>query len=106
MSSTQGSLPFDAEFDTGATAALAAAALLRGALPATPGEHDELRSDDGALRPPWQRFAGLMPAPAAGRALGAELDHRRDQVAQQIRRDGVTHNVFGSEGVASRPWSL
>jgi uncharacterized circularly permuted ATP-grasp superfamily protein len=50
-----------------------------------------------------------VPAPAGGVAMAADLDRRVAQVEQQIRLDGVTHNVFaesGSGGVSARPWSL
>ncbi len=78
-----------------------------------PSEHagearawDELRAGGGELRPPWQVFADHLPeAPLPG-GLAAELDRRSAQVAQQIRLDGVTHNVFSDQGAASRPWSL
>ncbi len=100
MTPTQGSLPLDSP---GATPALDT--LLRHALPPDAGVWDELRGPGGAVRPHWKRFAELLPAPAHG-DLAAELDRRVAQVAQQIRQDGVTHNVFGEQGAASRPWSL
>jgi uncharacterized circularly permuted ATP-grasp superfamily protein/uncharacterized alpha-E superfamily protein len=84
----------------------AADALLRRAVPAEPGVWDELRDAQGLLRPRWRRFAELLPPAAAGLDMPAELDRRVTQVAAQIRRDGVTHNVFGDDGVAARPWSL
>jgi uncharacterized circularly permuted ATP-grasp superfamily protein/uncharacterized alpha-E superfamily protein len=77
----------------------AAYALLAHAPPPEPGVWDELRAAPGRLRPGWQQFADALP-PAA------DMDRRVGQVAQQIRQDGVTHNVFGEQGVASRPWSL
>ncbi|MDE2395658.1 MAG: circularly permuted type 2 ATP-grasp protein [Burkholderiales bacterium] len=75
-------------------------------MPAEPAVWDELRNPSGAMRAPWRRFADLLPEPAAGLERAADLDHRVGQVAQQIRADGVTHNVFDERGVASRPWSL
>ena len=87
-------------------AALAAAHLLQHqALPAEPGVWDELRTPAGGLRPGWQSFARHLQA-AHGVAVGADMNRRVAQVAQQIRLDGVTHNVFSEGGVASRPWSL
>jgi uncharacterized circularly permuted ATP-grasp superfamily protein/uncharacterized alpha-E superfamily protein len=75
-------------------------ALLRFAPPVEPGVWDELRGGDGRARPVWRRFAEWV-------AEGPdELDRSRRQVDQQLLRDGVTHNVFGDEGVATRPWSL
>ncbi len=74
---------------------------------APPGDAwDELRANDGALRPAWARFAALLPPLPPGQDLAAELDRRRRQVDERILRDGVTHNVFGPEGVATRPWSV
>jgi uncharacterized circularly permuted ATP-grasp superfamily protein/uncharacterized alpha-E superfamily protein len=102
---SQGTLPF--EPDTAPAGVLDAwAALLRHALPAEAGVWDELRSPAGAVRPRWQRFAALLPPAPAGLTLAEDLDRRVAQVAQQIRFDGVTHNVFDEHGAASRPWSL
>ena len=98
--STQAALPFDPAPPAGADA------LLRHALGADAGVWDELRERGGALRPAWQRFAAWLPAPRPDIDTTEELDERAAQVALQIRRDGVTHNVFGTLGVAARPWSL
>ena len=84
----------------------AADTLQRRALPADSSVRDELRGEAGTLRAPWRRFAELMQAPAAGLDVAGDLDQRVGQVAQQIRRDGVTRNVFSASGVAARPWSL
>ncbi|MFY7855054.1 MAG: circularly permuted type 2 ATP-grasp protein, partial [Rubrivivax sp.] len=85
-----------------------AAELLRQrAVPAESGAWDELRGDDGRLRAPWADFARCLPvgeADAAG--LPAQLDRRQQQLAEQIRQDGITHNVFSEQGAATRPWSL
>ncbi len=78
-------------------------------MPATPveaGVWDELRLPVGTPRPVWSRFLGLLPAPSAGLGLPADLDRRLAQIHEQIQRDGVTHNVFSADGVATRPWSL
>ena len=78
-------------------------------LPAPPVEEgvwDEVRLPDGAPRPVWSRFLGLLPAPSAGLGPTADLDRRLAQIHEQIQRDGVTHNVFSADGVATRPWSL
>ena len=99
---SQSPLPFDADAPGDATLA----ELLRRARPAEAGVWDELRDAHAAARPAWRRFVDWLPPPAAGASLGADLDARLVQVAQQIRHDGVTHNVFSDTGVASRPWSL
>ena len=94
-------------FDPAAAPEDAAAHTLTGrALPAEAGVWDELRSPGGLLRPAWQRFAQALLPPPAGQDLADDLDRRVGQVAQRIRQDGVTHNVFSDTGVASRPWSL
>lgn len=102
---SQATLPFDA--DAGAAGA-ALHLLTSRALPAEPGVRDELREPGGALRPAWQRFAQRLPAPPADIGGAADLDRRVAQVAQRIRQDGVTHNVFGADGsgAQARPWSL
>jgi uncharacterized circularly permuted ATP-grasp superfamily protein/uncharacterized alpha-E superfamily protein len=84
------------------------ATLLHRALPPEPGVWDEMRSGDGVLRPPWRRFAATLPAAGipGGEAGAAVLEHRLHQLAEQLRRDGITHNVVGDAGSAARPWSL
>jgi uncharacterized circularly permuted ATP-grasp superfamily protein/uncharacterized alpha-E superfamily protein len=93
---TQSSLPFGPS----GTGSAALDALLRHAPPVDPGAWDELRHADAAPRLVWQRFADLVADDDKA------LDQRVAQVAQQLRQDGVTHNVFGPDGVATRPWSL
>jgi uncharacterized circularly permuted ATP-grasp superfamily protein len=104
-------LPFEPEFAAEHGLALdqadaAADTLLRRALPADDEPWDELREAGGALRKRWRRFAEWVPAPAGGLDIASDLDRRVAQVAQQLQRDGVTHNVFDAQGVAPRPWSL
>ena len=94
-----------------------------GALPhgrPEPGVWDEMRAPDGAWRPAWRRFLEAWPvdaqdtAASQARAVAVggglpppqDLDARLAQVQAQIRRDGITHNVFGPEGARPRPWSL
>ena len=106
QSQSQSSLPFDADAQAAGAAEHALAAR---ALPAEPGLWDELRAGGASLRAPWQAFARNLPPPGGGLDMAEELDRRVDQVAQRIRLDGVTHNVFSDVpggGVASRPWSL
>ena len=78
--------------------------LLRRVVPAEVGVWDELRLPDGGLRPAWQRFSRHLGLSAA--APAAELDARRAALSDRIARDGITHNVFGPDGVAARAWSL
>ena len=87
-------------FDDASLPTDAGQALLRRARAADPGHYDELRDDDGQLRPHWASFASLLSGDPA------ELDARQAQLARQIREDGVTYNVYNAEGGPSRPWSL
>ena len=92
-----------------AAAATAAHMLASRALPAEGGVWDELRDGAGALRGPWQRFAQALPRATDAPDIAADLDRRVGEVAQRIRLDGVTHNVFSDDpqvGAAARPWSL
>ena len=72
---------------------------------------DELRVSEGSLRPVWQRFferaTSLHGDPAAA------FERQRAAIAQQIRADGVTHNLVrplqagvAASAAAARPWSL
>ena len=99
---SQSALPFEPDF----APAGVLDGLMRHALPADAAVWDELRTAAGNVRPRWQRFAELLPAPPEGTPLAAALDKRVAQVAQQIQLDGVTHNVFDEQGAASRSWSL
>lgn len=106
QSQSQGTLPFDTAPGTGQAAAHA---LAGHALPAEAGVWDELRDADGRLRERWRRFAQALPLPAGGEDIAANLDRRVAEVAQRIRHDGVTHNVFSDDtqpGAAARAWSL
>jgi uncharacterized circularly permuted ATP-grasp superfamily protein/uncharacterized alpha-E superfamily protein len=91
-------------FDDGTSAgdALAAEWLRRtGAL--DPSAFDELREADGRLRERWRRFVGWLPGGPDALPL---LDQAVQRVQQQIRADGITHNVYSEAGSAPRPWSL
>ncbi len=106
QSQSQTSLPFAATVAAGDAASYA---LVDRALPAEPGVWDEMRDAGGALRAPWHRFAAALPPPAGDLEIATDLDRRVEQVAQRIRLDGVTHNVFGGDperGPTARPWSL
>jgi uncharacterized circularly permuted ATP-grasp superfamily protein/uncharacterized alpha-E superfamily protein len=71
------------------------------------GAWDEVREPDGRLRPSWQRFfagAAVDTRDAAGQA-----QRLRGAIAQQVRADGVTHNIATAEPgqpLSARPWSL
>ncbi|KFX76770.1 circularly permuted type 2 ATP-grasp protein, partial [Ralstonia solanacearum] len=74
-------------------------ALLR-TLPAREGHWDELHEAAGALREPWRRFFGYL-----GEAGIAGLDHARASVAQQVRDNDISYNVYADQG-EPRPWAL
>ncbi|HWH74649.1 MAG TPA: circularly permuted type 2 ATP-grasp protein [Methylibium sp.] len=73
----------------------------RAARRAEAGHRDELLGGD-RLRPPWQRFFTLL---AADGGL-ADLERRNAALAAQIRRNGVTYNVYGDAAGRARPWPL
>ncbi len=74
--------------------------------------HDELHEPGpagaGRVRACWQRFFDWLPYDVA--AARAEIDARARHVAQQIRADGITHNVYGDQPAGGagpvRPWPL
>ena len=100
----QSLLPFAAE-DLLDPAQAAQAELLRLGPGMEAGLWDEMRHADGRLRDRWRAFARWLPPPQPG-SLAEDLDRRLAQVQRQIRHDGITHNVFGTQGAAPRPWSL
>lgn len=75
--------------------------VLHAARRAEAGHRDELLDGD-RLREPWQRFFSLL---AADGGL-ADLERRHAALAQQIRRNGVTYNVYGDAAGGQRPWPL
>jgi len=93
----QSTFPFEAA--AGQSDALA---LLR-ALPTLDvreGHWDELRDASGALREPWRRFFELV-----GEEGIASLEAGRASVAQQVRDNDITYNVYADKG-EPRPWAL
>ncbi len=102
---SQSLLPFAGDDAPDRTLA-AQAELLRRSPALEPGLWDELRHADGRLRGSWSDFVRWLPPLATGQGVADEMDKRVAQVARQIRHDGITHNVFGEQGAAQRPWSL
>jgi len=76
-----------------------ALALLR-ALPVRDGHWDELRDPSGALREPWRRFFEQL-----GEEGIAGLEPGRASVAQQVRDNDISYNVYADNG-EPRPWAL
>lgn len=66
------------------------------------GHFDELRGDDGQLRPPWKRFLEH-----AGDLGSDRLARVQQQAARRIRENGVTYNLQtdGDSG-RSRAWTV
>lgn len=77
--------------------------------PAAVGHFDELRSAvapaDGRraqpLAPAWAKFYEHL-----GGAGFADLDGRLQDLARQVRDNGITYNVYADAGGPQRPWSL
>ncbi|MGV2290413.1 circularly permuted type 2 ATP-grasp protein [Trinickia sp. YCB016] len=92
--SFQPTLPFDAT-----TLHADAVARLR-ALPVREGHWDELRDASGLLREPWRHFFELL-----GEEGVAGLDQACASVAQQVRDNDISYNVYADKG-EPRPWSL
>ncbi|WP_250436411.1 circularly permuted type 2 ATP-grasp protein [Caballeronia sp. ATUFL_F2_KS9A] len=90
----QSTLPFDI-----ASARIDALALLR-TLPAREGHWDELRDAAGQLREPWRQFFELLGEQGVER-----LDDGVAAVAQQVRDNDITYNVYADNG-KPRAWSL
>ena len=62
---------------------------------------DELRGEDGLIRPHWRAFArtlsGLTPE---------EFARRRASAGAMVRDNGVTYNVYDDTAGQTRPWQL
>src|SRR4051794_34001143 len=65
------------------------------------GGWDEMLAPSGEVRPAWAGLAATLAELGAG-----EMGRRRVDLAEHLRRDGVTYNVYGDGKVAERAWSL
>jgi uncharacterized circularly permuted ATP-grasp superfamily protein/uncharacterized alpha-E superfamily protein len=92
--SVQSTLPFEE-----AAPRVKVSAPLR-ALPVREGHWDELRDPSGQLREPWRRFFDLL-----GDEGIAGLDRATESIAQQVRDNDISYNVYADNG-EPRPWSL
>ncbi|NML34367.1 circularly permuted type 2 ATP-grasp protein [Paraburkholderia antibiotica] len=90
----QSTLPFEA------SAQRADASSLLRLLPGHDGHWDELRDASGALREPWRQFFALL-----GEDGIARLADHNASIAQQIRDNDISYNVYADNG-KSRPWAL
>ena len=65
------------------------------------GNWDEMVARGGAVRPTWSGLAATL------QELGSDDVRRRKQaLAEQLRLNGVTYNVYGDSQGADRIWSL
>ena len=73
--------------------------------PADKGHFDELQgalaSAEFNLAEPWQAFFKQL-----GHMGLDELDQRTQTLARQVRDNGITYNVYASQGGPQRPWAL
>ncbi len=67
----------------------------------TAGVFDEIKADDGSVRPHWQRLVE-----SAGRIGAAGLGERRGSVRSLLLEHGVTYNANDDVGRAQRTWEL
>jgi hypothetical protein len=62
---------------------------------------DELVHPNGKIAPQWQKVASVYEK------MGIEkMRQHTDEVAQQLRENGVTYNIHGNPDGINRPWNL
>ncbi len=93
-------MAFQSTFPFETSAARADASSLLRLLPAHEGHWDELRDASGALRAPWRQFFERL-----GEDGIARLEGHRASVAQQIRDNDISYNVYADNG-EPRAWAL
>lgn len=76
-------------------------AALLGQYELDPARHHELLDARGELRAHWRHFMTGIE-----RGGAAQMRHRLDLVARQIRENGVTYNVYADAKGTDRPWEL
>lgn len=70
------------------------------AVPVREGHWDELREASGQLRAPWRQFFDVLGDEGVARLESATAD-----IAQQIRDNDISYNVY-ADGGEPRPWAL
>ncbi len=68
---------------------------------AAPTRFDELRDEEGLIRPHWRAFArtlGALPL--------AEYERRQAAARATVRDNGVTYNVYDDSAGQARPWQI
>lgn len=63
--------------------------------------YHEMFEVDGGVRAHWQDLLADVDA-----STMAQMRHRLDFVARQIREDGITYNIYADAKGADRPWEL
>jgi uncharacterized circularly permuted ATP-grasp superfamily protein/uncharacterized alpha-E superfamily protein len=93
-------LAFQSTFPFEATATHADALSLLRVLPVRDGHWDELLDSSGSLREPWRQFFERL-----GEDGIARLEQNTASIAQQIRDNDISYNVYADNG-EPRPWAL
>jgi len=91
---------FESDPEAASASALAASLAAR----ASTGHLDELRHgapDEHGLAPHWAQFFEHLGFDGFG-----DLNRRQQSLAQQLRDNGVTYNVYADEHSQQRPWAL
>ncbi|WP_304187790.1 circularly permuted type 2 ATP-grasp protein, partial [Phenylobacterium aquaticum] len=66
-----------------------------------PARFDELRDEEGLIRPHWRPFARTLDA-----LPRAEYERRQAAARATVRDNGVTYNVYDDSAGQARPWQL
>jgi len=67
----------------------------------SPARFDELRDEEGLIRPHWRGFARTLDA-----LPREEYERRRAAAQATVRDNGVTYNVYDDSAGQARPWQL
>ena len=62
---------------------------------------DELRDDEGLIRPHWRPFARALD-----QISPEEYERRQAAARATVRDNGVTYNVYDESAGQARPWQL
>ena len=63
--------------------------------------YHETRTADGSMRPNWQRVMGVLEG-----FNELEVQKRQQDIARQLRTNGIAYSPLSDEQHASRPWNL
>ena len=65
------------------------------------GHYDEMKGEDGQIRPHWRRLVEALR-----RLSPAEMDARWQRVERILYENGLTHNIYAEGPAEERPWRL